>query len=124
MLEFEVKKLEELGVERERTLNRFMGNEKLYLEFLRKFPVDKSYEGLHKNILHKNFENAFKCAHTLKGVVANLGLGHLMQPVYALTELLRQPPYRETSILKEMKRVEKHYNKVLKIINEWEIWNG
>lgn len=77
------------GADVEGTLHRFMGNEALFLKFLMKFKDDTNYAGLTENLDQGNYEEAFKYAHTLKGVSANLGLDPICRPVSALTELLR-----------------------------------
>lgn len=82
-------KLIENGADVEGTLHRFMGNEALFAKFLLKFKDVKNYAGLVESLDQGNFEEAFKYAHTLKGVSANLGLDPVCKPVSALTELLR-----------------------------------
>ncbi len=82
-------KLIENGADVEGTLHRFMGNEALFSKFLLKFKDDKNYAGLTECLDQGNYEEAFKYAHTLKGVSANLGLDPVCGPVSALTELLR-----------------------------------
>lgn len=77
------------GADVEGTLHRFMGNEALFMKFLMKFKDDKNYVGLTESLDQGNYEEAFKFAHTLKGVSANLGLDPICRPVSALTELLR-----------------------------------
>lgn len=82
-------KLIENGADVEGTLHRFMGNEALFSKFLLKFRDDKNYAGLEESLEQENYEEAFKYAHTLKGVSANLGLNPVCVPVSVLTELLR-----------------------------------
>lgn len=82
-------KLIENGADVEGTLHRFMGNEALFAKFLLKFRDDTNYAGLTESLDQGNYEEAFKYAHTLKGVSANLGLDPICKPVSALTELLR-----------------------------------
>lgn len=79
----------ENGADVEGTLHRFMGNEALFQKFLLKFKDDTNYAGLTESLDSGNYEEAFKYAHTLKGVSANLGLDPIGRPVSALTELLR-----------------------------------
>jgi len=83
------RKLVENGADVEGTLHRFMGNEALFERFLLKFRDDKNYAGLEESLDKGNYEEAFRYAHTLKGVSANLGLDPICRPVSALTELLR-----------------------------------
>lgn len=81
--------LEEMGMDVNTTVNRFMGNEALYLKFLYKFQNDQSVANIQQHIAEQNAEEAFKSAHTLKGVAANLGLDPIAQHASDITELLR-----------------------------------
>ena len=83
------KQLLDNGADIETTVNRFMGNEGLYLKFLMKFQDDRHYESLEKNLEEQKYEDAFNDAHTLKGVAANLGLDTISNASSKLTELLR-----------------------------------
>ncbi|MDO4494020.1 MAG: Hpt domain-containing protein [Clostridia bacterium] len=57
--------------------------------FLLKFPDDATYNTLVAAMEAGNREEAFRGAHTLKGVCGNLSLTMLLTPVAALTEVLR-----------------------------------
>ena len=81
--------LEENGADVEATLKRFMGNDAIYQKFLGKFPADPNYTNLGSNIEAGAFEEAYKCAHALKGVVGNLGLTPIFDKVSDLVEELR-----------------------------------
>lgn len=81
--------LEEMGMDVDTTVNRFMGNEGLYLKFLNKFQNDQSVANIQQYITDQNAEEAFKSAHTLKGVTANLGLDPIAQHASDIVELLR-----------------------------------
>ena len=49
-------------------------NDALIEKFLIKFLADESYANIFKNLEAQNLEEAFRAAHTLKGVCQNLGL--------------------------------------------------
>lgn len=67
-------KLEDMGAEVEETLDRLMGDEELYLEYLVQFPENQSIIDLRKSVDAKDSEQAMKDVHTLKGMALNLGL--------------------------------------------------
>ena len=67
-------KLEDMGAEIEDTLERLMGDEELYLEYLLKFPMNENIIELRKAVDAGDCEQAMKEVHTLKGVALNLGL--------------------------------------------------
>lgn len=81
--------LEEMGMDVNNTVKRFMGNETLYLKFLNKFQTDQSVANIQQYIAEQNAEEAFKSAHTLKGVAANLGLDPIAQHASDIVELFR-----------------------------------
>ena len=83
------KLLLDAGVDLDRTMERFMNNEGLYLKFLKRFPEDPNYAQMKENIENRQYEEAFKNAHTLKGLSGNLGLEPFYQTISALTEQLR-----------------------------------
>jgi chemotaxis protein histidine kinase CheA len=74
------------GFDVDGALKRFVNNEPLYIKFLKKFPDDKSYEGIKKAYHENNCEECFKYAHTLKGLASNLGINgiyNLLIPMVA-----------------------------------------
>ena len=64
-------------------------NARLVEKFIRKFLVDDSYDVLCREMAAGNCQDAFRAAHTLKGVCANLGLEQLRASAGTLTETLR-----------------------------------
>lgn len=94
------RRLEENGVDVGETLKRFLGNEDMYAKFLRKFPGDPSYRNLGEQLRAGSFEEAFKSAHTLKGVAANLGLTPLHAASAELVEELRGKKCEDVDVAK------------------------
>jgi len=114
--------LEENGVDVKNTLKRFMGKEEMYQRFLGKFLKDESYENLKKSLEGKDYEEAFKYAHTLKGISANLGLEPVRQAVSEMVELLRGKANQEVEewqMEEKWKEVEKKYLLFIGIIKEY-----
>lgn len=113
-------RLEESGADVNATLKRFMGNENMYLKFLKKFPGDQNYQNLGASLEAGNYEEAFRYAHTLKGVAANLGLVPVQTTVSELVEELRNKSAEEVNvpranaILQDLKKV---YEQFVEIIN-------
>ena len=67
-------RLEDMGAEVEDTLDRLMGDEELYMEYLEKFPDNENILKLRQAIDAGDCDTAMKEVHTLKGVALNLGL--------------------------------------------------
>lgn len=113
--------LEENGADVETTLKRFMGNDAIYLKFLGKFPNDPNYANLGSNMESGNFEEAYKCAHALKGVVGNLGLTPIFDNVSVLVEELRNKTNAEVDAAaadEEWQKIKTVYEQFIGIINE------
>ena len=124
MEEVMLEKLRRCGIDVENTLNRFMQREDLYVRFLNKFKQDQNFAGLKESIENEDYEEAFKFAHTLKGVAGNLGLTPLYEEVAVLVEELRKSNhilvnaiYKE-EVKEEFRRVEEKYNEIYQIITE------
>ena len=68
---------------------------------------------------NKNFEGAFRGAHTLKGVCQNLSFDRLCEVSHELTELLRDRTGEQPGIPEAMEKVTEVYELTIK-----EIKNG
>ena len=79
---------ESMGSDYEGVLGR-MGSEGMVKRFALKFLDDPSYSNLVKAVEEQNAEEAFRAAHTLKGICLNLGLDRLYKVSAELTEKLR-----------------------------------
>lgn len=78
-----------MGSDYKTVLTRMGGSEKLLDKFARKFLDDKTASELFKSFEEKDWQTAFRMAHTLKGLCANLGLDKLQKSSAELTEALR-----------------------------------
>ncbi|MGN1414727.1 MAG: Hpt domain-containing protein [Anaerovoracaceae bacterium] len=93
---------------------------KLIRKFTGKFLEDDSYMNLCQSIAAGNRQEAFRAAHTLKGVCQNLGFGKLQTSAGAVTELLRP----ESDSLPEgieplMEEVKQDYEVLTDAIRTW-----
>lgn len=88
-----------LGMNIDETLARFMGNEALLFKFLGRIQGDTTYDALKIAMEAGDAKEAFHQAHTLKGVVGNLGLGNLFDAVTPLVETLRSGTIDEARAL-------------------------
>ena len=76
-------------------------SERLVQKFVLKFLDDKSYDLLCSSMAEGKWDEAFRAAHTIKGVCQNLGFATLMESDSALTEALRAGNKEEALRLKE-----------------------
>ena len=80
---------EAYGADYAATMERFMGNEAMYLRFLDMLFQDENLSKLGEALDGGDLQSAFAAAHTLKGVAANMGLTPLYVAVCAIVEPLR-----------------------------------
>lgn len=109
-----LEELEKQGVDLERVMKRFMGKEELYLKFLNRFPEDMNFQNMQQQFQQGNLEEAFKAAHTLKGLAANLGLDGIIKSVYPITEKLRAG--LADGVAELMEQAEKEYKQIMEIL--------
>lgn len=113
------RRLEENGVDVGTTLKRFLGNEDMYGNFLQRFLKDPSYRNLGEQLKAGSFEEAFRSAHTLKGVAANLGLTPLQAASAELVEELRGKKNDEVDVAKtdaQWKKLTEVYDRFVGLI--------
>lgn len=79
---------EQMGADYEGLLSR-LGSEALIKKFAIKFLADGSFQDLKTSLEAGEAEQAFRAAHTLKGICLNLGFDNLYKPSEELTEFLR-----------------------------------
>ena len=90
--------------------------EELVRKFLLKFLDDKSYADLERTLSEGDYKEAFRAAHTLKGVCLNLGFTELYKVSAELTEVLRG---RETAGSDELyAQVKEQYTTLTDAIRE------
>ncbi len=106
--------LQRNGADIKSALCSFMGKEEMYEKYLIKFlEEDPNYDNLMTSLENKNYAEAFRCAHTLKGVSINLGLLPFYGAVSELTEELRgkEPEEIDMAAVDETKKkVENTYH--------------
>ena len=68
-------------------------SEALVQKFVGKFLSDKSFQLLQDTLKAEDYEEAFRAAHTLKGVTQNLSFTRLYQSSHEITEALRTKDY-------------------------------
>ena len=84
-----IEQLQEFGVDTKEGLTRCMNNEAFYFKMLKMGLNNDQFEKLESALAANNVEEAFESAHALKGVLGNLALTPLYNPVAEMTEMLR-----------------------------------
>ncbi|MDE5764454.1 MAG: Hpt domain-containing protein [Ruminococcus sp.] len=105
-----------LGGDYNDVMSRLM-MEKLVQKFVMKFLSDASYKNLISDMNEKKYDEAFREAHTLKGVSQNLSFTKLYLSSEAVTEALRAGDYDKAYSL--LPQLEADYEQTVSVINEF-----
>ena len=97
--------LKEIGADTDPGLGRCLNNEAFYLRLVGMAVSDENFGKLREAVERDDLDAAFESAHALKGVLANVSLTNVLEPVKEITEDLRA-------------RKEKDYSEVLDKIDE------
>lgn len=97
------------------TVSRMMG-EAMLRRFLAKFSGDPSFAALEQALDAQAREDAFRAAHTIKGLCLNLGFGKLFVSSNALTEALRHDMPENAAEL--FAQVKEDYELTLNAVNQ------
>lgn len=81
-------------------------SERLVQKFILKFAADGSFNLLCRSLEEKNYEEAFRAAHTIKGVCQNLSIDKLQASSSRLCESLRNGYTPEADALAEEVRAD------------------
>lgn len=79
---------EQMGADYDNVLSR-LGSDAMVERFARKFLQEKTFDNLKEAMEKRDAEEAFRAAHTLKGICLNLGFDNLFTVSSELTEKLR-----------------------------------
>ena len=101
-----------VGGNYEETLSRLV-SERILKKFVLRYASDPTAENLKGFFEERNSFEAFRAAHTLKGIALNLGFVHLSSAASELTELLRSGENAFETMLDAYKRVLDAHNAVL-----------
>ena len=107
-----------MGADYEEVFGR-LRSEKLITKFVLKFPDDPSFSQLKNTLAEKNAEEAFRAAHTLKGVAQNLGFTSLYETAAAITEVLRTGNLPDDESM--MNAVTKEYERTVAAIEQLDV---
>ena len=109
------------GGDYDAAMQRFMTEGRLE-KFTRMFAEDPSYGELEASLASDNLRDAFRAAHTLKGVCLNLSFTGLFQSVDAVTELLRHAdpdsPGDQEQVNRCMETLRVRYRDIIAAVNE------
>lgn len=106
---------EQMGANFDNVLSR-LGSEAIIERFALKFLDDTSFQSLEETLAKRDVKEAFRAAHTLKGVCLNLGFDNLFTVSSELTEVLRAETLEGTDELFE--KVKEQYAKTIEALQK------
>ena len=106
--------LRKVGVEPEEAIERFMGNEMLYLKYLIRFTEDENYRILSDSLAEGECRKAFEAAHTLKGVCGNLSVKGMEILLKEQVEYLRSGDIEKAKLM--MPELKNAYEQVVSVL--------
>lgn len=109
--------LKALGIDIDAALERFMGSEKLILKTLTLFTADENLNSLCTALENNNAEEAYKAAHTLKGVCGNLSLTKLFELIKDISDALAKGDAAAAKSL--LPAYAEEHKKVVEGIKKW-----
>ena len=81
--------LKSLGANTDEGLARCLGKEDFYLRMVSMALADNGFEKLREAVISGDLNEGFERAHALKGVLSNVALTTLAEPIIEMTEELR-----------------------------------
>ena len=109
-----IENLKAWGANTEMGIKRCANSEALYLRLVNMVPKNDGFEKLEAAIVANNLEDAFQAAHGLKGILSNLELSPLLNPIYEITELLRNKTNMDYSnLIKKIKDEKVEFDKIV-----------
>ena len=84
-----IENLKSLGANTDEGLARCLGKEDFYLRMVSMALADNGFEKLREAVISGDLNEGFERAHALKGVLSNVALTTLADPIAEITEELR-----------------------------------
>lgn len=109
-----IDKLKAVGIDYEEGLERFSGNEQLYIKYLNKLLAIDTYEEMREAALAGKIQEAFEAAHKLKAFIGNLSISHFYDKIKTLTEEFRAGVARDYG--PDFEKLDLEYDKILQAI--------
>lgn len=109
--------LNQVGINSDSAVERFMGNEALYAKMLKKFLDDRTFSSLTAAVAEGSGQAALEASHTLKGVCGNLSIEGLFELFSRQVVLMRADKWDEAYAM--MTEITETYTKVTEALKTW-----
>ena len=102
--------LKKIGADADEGLGRCLNNEAFYLRLVGMAASDEHFGELRKSLEAGDLDAGFEHAHALKGVLANVSLTNVLEPIEEITEDLRARTEKDYSA--ELDKIDEELAKV------------
>ncbi|WP_191399087.1 hypothetical protein [Flavonifractor sp. An306] len=96
--------LDRLGIHTQEALDRFMGNEALFLSFIRQLPEKLDFSGSRRGLDEEDEDTFYMNVHNLKGMAGNLSIGPIYDCAQAILVEFRTSKFQNKKKLTELTR--------------------
>lgn len=96
--------LDRLGIHTQEALGRFMGNETLFLTFIRQLPEKLDFSGIRRGLEEEDEDAFYMNVHNLKGLAGNLSIGPIYDCAQAILVEFRASKFQHKKKLTELTR--------------------
>lgn len=110
-------KLSKYGIDYEDALDRVDGDEDFYKTLAMKYLTNENYVSLVAAMEVKDYDEAYKAAHALKGISGNLSFNDLFKVASEMSAALYQGEYQAAE--KMLPQVTKYHKEVLEGLEKW-----
>lgn len=91
--------------------------EQMIAKFVIKFLDDKSFALFESSMAEKNYDEALRAVHTLKGICQNLSFTQLFESSYAVTKALKEKNVEQAQALAP--QLSRDYQRVIGAVEEY-----
>ena len=109
--------LKRIGFNTDGAIERFMGNEALYIKMLKKFLDDTTFSKLTEAVSEESGQAALEASHTLKGICGNLSIENLFELFAEQVVLMRADKWKEAYAM--MPEITETYTSVTETLRNW-----
>ncbi|WP_071434669.1 hypothetical protein [Angelakisella massiliensis] len=112
--------LDRLGFHTQEALNRFMGNEALFLSFVRQLPQKLNLASIRQELEAEDEETFYIGVHNLKGLAGNLSMVHIQECAQAILVEFRTSKFKNKKKLSSLiQEAETESEAIVKTIEQY-----
>ena len=116
-----IEQLSAAGVDTEKAISRFMGNQDLFISFIRKLPTYMKFDEMRTYLEQQNEEYLYMAVHNLKGTAGNLGVQSIFECAQAILVEFRTSNFQHSQKLNDLlSEAEAESKQLSKILIEYE----